>query len=105
MPRFNDVEDLLGSALGKSPRSSPPEIETRFGGTRRVRDGGAGIRLNFPGTRFRPITWDEGFEHFERHGLVFVYEEAIAEVLTPSGKRAVVVKGTIATTGTRRSAN
>jgi hypothetical protein len=40
-----------------------------------VTDGGAGIRFNFPATgRFRPISWDEWFENFEAHELVFVYE-------------------------------
>jgi hypothetical protein len=40
-----------------------------------VTDGGAGIRFNFPAAgRFRPITWDEWFENFETHELVFVYE-------------------------------
>jgi hypothetical protein len=40
-----------------------------------VRDGGAGIRFNFPASgRFRPITWEEWFDNFETHELVFVYE-------------------------------
>lgn len=40
-----------------------------------VNDGGAGIRFNFPAAgRFRPITWDEWFDNFETHELVFVYE-------------------------------
>jgi hypothetical protein len=40
-----------------------------------VNDGGAGIRFNFPASgRFRPITWDEWFDNFETHELVFVYE-------------------------------
>jgi hypothetical protein len=45
-----------------------------------VADGGAGIRFNFPGmSRFRPIGWDEWLENFDRHGLVFVYEEDVAD--------------------------
>jgi hypothetical protein len=45
-----------------------------------LNDGGAGIRFNFPGLgRFRPITWEEWLEHFERHELTFVYEEEIAD--------------------------
>src|SRR5215471_6170225 len=41
-----------------------------------VNDGGAGIRFNFPGfARLRPIVWDEWFDDFERHDLLFVYEE------------------------------
>lgn len=40
-----------------------------------VNDGGAGIRFNFPAAgRFRPVTWDEWFDNFETHELVFVYE-------------------------------
>ena len=40
-----------------------------------VSDGDAGIRFNFPGAGlFRPITWDEWFDNFETHELVFVYE-------------------------------
>jgi hypothetical protein len=29
--------------------------------------------------RFRPISWDEWFQHFEEHHLVFVYEEEVAD--------------------------
>lgn len=59
-------------ATGESTPSGPETV--------RVRDGGAGIRLNFPGIgRFRPISWDEWFEHFDRHHLMFVYEEQIAD--------------------------
>jgi hypothetical protein len=103
MPLFNEVEGLLGRAPGTSGdgpraiatrdheeirrwgarhRAEPATGEaTRSGaGTVDVRDGGAGIRLNFPGIgRFRPITWDEWFEHFDRHHLMFVYEEEIAD--------------------------
>jgi hypothetical protein len=40
-----------------------------------VNDGDAGIRFNFPGVGlFRPITWDEWFDNFETHELMFVYE-------------------------------
>ena len=103
MPLFNEVEGLLGRAPGTSGdgpraiatrdheevrrwgarhRAEPATGEaTRSGAeTVHVRDGGAGIRLNFPGIgRFRPITWDEWFEHFDRHHLMFVYEEEIAD--------------------------
>ena len=41
-----------------------------------MNDGGAGIRFNFPGIgRFRPISWEEWFENFFLHELVFVFEE------------------------------
>jgi hypothetical protein len=46
-----------------------------------VHDGGAGIRFNFPGVaRFRPISWEEWFDHFDRHHLVFVYADEPAEI-------------------------
>jgi hypothetical protein len=44
-----------------------------------VTDGGAGIRFNFPAAGlFRPITWEEWFGNFDRHGLTFIYEHAAA---------------------------
>ena len=47
-------------------------------GTVDVHDGDAGIRFNFPGhARYRPISWDEWFENFDRHDLMFVYERDI----------------------------
>jgi hypothetical protein len=67
---------------GARHRAEPATGEATVSGpaTLHVRDGGAGIRLNFPGAgRFRPITWDEWFENFERHHLTFVYEEEIAD--------------------------
>jgi hypothetical protein len=54
-------------ATGETTASGP--------GTLDVNDGGAGIRFNFPAAgRFRPITWDEWFDNFETHELVFVYD-------------------------------
>lgn len=39
-----------------------------------LNDGDAGIRFNFPGVnRFRSITWEEWFQNFETHDLVFLY--------------------------------
>ena len=59
-------------ATGEATPSGPATIE--------VNDGGAGIRFNFPGAaRFRPISWDEWFDNFDRHHLVFVYEENVAD--------------------------
>jgi hypothetical protein len=41
-----------------------------------VTDGGAGIRFNFPAAGpFRPITWEEWFDNFERHGLTLIFEQ------------------------------
>jgi hypothetical protein len=59
-------------ATGEATASGPATLH--------VQDDGAGIRFNFPGVgRFRPITWDEWCEHFDRHHLTFVYEEEICE--------------------------
>jgi len=54
-------------ATGERTPSGPGTID--------VHDGGAGIRFNFPGySPYRPISWDEWFENFERYDLMFVYE-------------------------------
>jgi hypothetical protein len=59
-------------ATGEATTSGPATID--------VRDGGTGIRFNFPGFgRFRPIAWSEWFEHFDRHRLTFVYETDVAD--------------------------
>jgi hypothetical protein len=53
-------------ATGEATSSGPATVN--------VRDGGAGIRFNFPGAaRFRPIDWNEWFAHFDQHHLVFVF--------------------------------
>lgn len=58
-------------ATGEATRSGPATLN--------VQDGGAGIRFNFPAAaQFRPITWDEWFQNFTQHDLIFVYEEDIA---------------------------
>ena len=55
-------------ATGEPTASGPGTID--------VRDGGAGIRFNFPGAaRFRPIDWDEWFQNFTQHDLMFVFEQ------------------------------
>lgn len=54
-------------ATGEATPSGPAALD--------VHDGGAGIRFNFPAAaRFRPITWEEWFQHFTQHELMFVYE-------------------------------
>jgi hypothetical protein len=59
-------------ATGEATDSGPATVE--------VHDGGSGLRFNFPGyARFRDIDWDEWFSHFDRHDLLFVYEEPDAE--------------------------
>jgi len=55
-------------ATGEATASGPA--------VRDVNDLGAGIRFNFPGfAPLRPITWEEWFDNFDRHDLVFIYEE------------------------------
>ena len=59
-------------ATGEATPSGPATVD--------VQDGGPGIRFNFPGfARFRPISWDEWFAHFSRHGLTFVYETELPD--------------------------
>ena len=59
-------------ATGEATTSGPATVD--------VNDGGAGIRFNFPAAaRFRPISWEEWFAHFDRHDLLFVYEEEIPD--------------------------
>jgi hypothetical protein len=54
-------------ATGEATRSGPA--------TAHVSDGGAGVRFNFPAAaRFRPISWEEWLEHFDRHELAFVFD-------------------------------
>jgi hypothetical protein len=54
-------------ATGEATRSGP--------GTVNVNDGGAGVRFNFPAAAlFRPISWDEWLENFDRHNLAFVFD-------------------------------
>jgi hypothetical protein len=54
-------------ATGEATRSGPATID--------VHDHDAGIRFNFPAAApFRPISWEEWFDNFRRHDLVFVYE-------------------------------
>ena len=66
--RRHHAEPSTGEATASGPR------------TVSVNDGGAGIRFNFPGAApFRPIDWAEWFENFDRHELMFVYEEEVAQ--------------------------
>lgn len=59
-------------ATGEATVSGPATIT--------VNDGGAGVRFNFPGAAFfRPITWDEWFDNFERHHLAFAFDEEVAD--------------------------
>jgi hypothetical protein len=59
-------------ATGEATSSGPATIN--------VNDGGVGIRFNFPGFgRFRPISWTEWLEHFDRNRLTFVYQQEVAD--------------------------
>ena len=54
-------------ATGEATPSGPATIH--------VNDGGAGIRFNFPAAApYRPISWEEWFDNFERFDLTFVFE-------------------------------
>ena len=56
----------------------------------RLRDGGAGVRFNFPGLApFRPISWDEWLENFDHHQCAFVYDN---DSSTPLNARYRIVK-------------
>ena len=69
-------------ATGEATQSGPATVD--------VRDGGAGIRFNFPGAaQFRPISWEEWFDNFTRHDLMFVYESDVPGQ-TPSGRYRLV---------------
>jgi len=77
--RDHDVIRRWSARQHAEPATGEP-TESGPATTIHVRDGGAGIRFNFPGVgRFRPITWDEWFENFDRFHLTFVYEEEIAD--------------------------
>ena len=71
-------------ATGEATATGPATID--------VNDGGAGTRFNFPGaSRFRPISWQEWFDNFERHGMMFVFEEVAGP---PLSHRYQLVKAT-----------
>jgi hypothetical protein len=69
-------------ATGEATSTGPATIN--------VKDGGAGIRFNFPGMgAFRPITWEEWLANFERHECAFVYDN---EAKKPPSNRYRIVK-------------
>jgi len=70
-------------ATGEATRSGPATVD--------VQDGDAGIRFNFPGFgRFRPISWEEWFDNFDRHELTFVYEEFPESTGQPTSRYRIV---------------
>lgn len=87
-PQVKDTETLVTSdheviRLWADSRQAEPATgeETPSGpATVNVNDGGAGLRFNFPGaSQFRPIRWEEWFDHFDRNRLLFVYEEQMED--------------------------
>ena len=62
--RTREAEPATGEETPSGPASSL-----------KVVDGGSALRFNFPSlSRFRGIKWSEWFEHFDRHGLTFIYD-------------------------------
>jgi hypothetical protein len=71
----DDRELIRGWASRHGAEPATGEATVSGPATVNVQDGGAGIRFNFPAAaRFRPISWDEWFQNFDQHGLLFVYE-------------------------------
>jgi hypothetical protein len=69
-------------ATGEATSSGPATVN--------VKDGGAGIRLNFPGvSAFRPISWDEWLANFDVHQCAFVYAN---DTSRPLSNRYRIVK-------------
>ena len=69
-------------ATGEATTSGPATVD--------VKDGGAGIRFNFPGTgAYRPIDWDEWLGNFDLHECAFVYDN---DTSTPLSSRYRIVK-------------
>jgi hypothetical protein len=55
-------------ATGEATASGPATVD--------VKDGGAGVRFNFPGQgMFRPIEWEEWLQNFDRHECAFVFDQ------------------------------
>ena len=76
---IHEAEPATGEATSSGHRSSMS-----------VDDGGSGLRFNFPGaSRFREISWDEWFEHFGRHDLVFVCDDPEGAMLPGASYRLV----------------
>jgi hypothetical protein len=68
-------------ATGEATATGPATVN--------VKDGGAGVRFNFPGIgTYRPIEWEEWFENFDRHDCAFVYDNDAA---TPASSRYRIV--------------
>jgi hypothetical protein len=108
-PRIQSIESIEG-AVGRSTQlvftrdheaikrwaserqASPATGEATGSGpaTVSVKDGGAGVRFNFPAAgMFRPISWEEWFANFDSHGCAFVFENTSNK---PPSNRYRIVK-------------
>lgn len=75
----DDLEVIRQWAARRDAEPATGEATQSGPATRDVQDGGAGIRFNFPAAApFRPISWDEWFQNFTQHDLMFVYEEDVS---------------------------
>jgi hypothetical protein len=84
---------IMRWAAGRQAEPATGEATATGPATVDVRDGGAGIRFNFPGRgMFRPIAWEEWFENFDRHGLAFVYDNDSSSSAPSSRYRLVKAK-------------
>jgi hypothetical protein len=73
------AEPATGEATGSGAAS-----------TTTLRDGGAGVRFNFPGlAAFRPISWEEWLANFDHHQCAFVYDN---DSSTPLNSQYRIVK-------------
>jgi len=69
-------------ATGEATASGPATVD--------VKDGGAGVRFNFPAAgTFRPIGWEEWFDNFDHHECAFVYDN---DATSPGSNRYRIVK-------------
>jgi hypothetical protein len=69
-------------ATGEATASGPATVD--------VKDGGAGIRFNFPGQgMYRPIAWEEWFENFDAHECAFVFDQDAPDAM-PSNRYRIV---------------
>ena len=68
--RDDEAADLAQAIMRGVNRRPVQSFGEYFG-----EDGGSGLRFNFPGVaRFREISWDEWFDHFNGHDLTFVFD-------------------------------
>jgi len=87
---LNFAGGVLKAAASDTPSAAATTFLTGLT-TANVKDGGAGIRFNFPGVGlFRPISWEEWLTNFDVHQCAFVYEDDDAS--RPPSNRYHIVK-------------